>query len=266
MNNNAINPVKKHFLLPLLLITQERNTHHASIAELFIFFIRYSFLFFNEPSSGDKILKRDVSYSGELSSQKSNGARYLDPKYSRWISVDPALGEYVPAAGKANAKDVGGIPGMGGLFNGVNLNLFHYAGNNPVRYVDPDGRISVTSIPFLPHPFPIFPNSTFNDSDGGIIGDGFIHSPDSTTFPDISSFFEMKHKFIKTFAIGIIKLFLDLTNTSDIPSQGVVDGGIEGAPKIDAGKQGKHVKGHPNYNNKKSTWKQGSGLPETQLG
>ncbi|MBQ1832786.1 MAG: RHS repeat-associated core domain-containing protein, partial [Treponema sp.] len=27
------------------------------------------------------------------------GARYLDPKYSRWISVDPALGEYIPAAG-----------------------------------------------------------------------------------------------------------------------------------------------------------------------
>ena len=26
------------------------------------------------------------------------GARYLDPKYSRWISTDPALGEYIPKA------------------------------------------------------------------------------------------------------------------------------------------------------------------------
>jgi RHS repeat-associated protein len=26
------------------------------------------------------------------------GARYLDPKYSRWISADPALGEYLPQA------------------------------------------------------------------------------------------------------------------------------------------------------------------------
>lgn len=29
---------------------------------------------------------------------------------------------------------------MGCLFNTVNLNLYHYAGNNPVKYTDPDGR------------------------------------------------------------------------------------------------------------------------------
>jgi hypothetical protein len=28
---------------------------------------------------------------------------------------------------------------MGGVFNLVNLHLYHYAGNNPVKYVDPDG-------------------------------------------------------------------------------------------------------------------------------
>jgi hypothetical protein len=31
---------------------------------------------------------------------------------------------------------------MGGVFNYVNLHVYHYAGNNPVKYVDPDGRIS----------------------------------------------------------------------------------------------------------------------------
>ena len=31
------------------------------------------------------------------------------------------------------------LPGMGGVFNVVNLHLYHYAGNNPVKYTDPDG-------------------------------------------------------------------------------------------------------------------------------
>jgi hypothetical protein len=34
----------------------------------------------------------------------------------------------------------GNLPGKGGVFNTVNLHLYHYAGNNPVKYTDPDGR------------------------------------------------------------------------------------------------------------------------------
>ena len=90
-------------------------------------------------------LHKKNSYLHALQGNGEMGARYLDSKYSRWISVDPALVEYVPGAGKANAKDAGGLPGMGGIYNSVNGNLYHYAGNNPVKYVDPDGRIAEIS-------------------------------------------------------------------------------------------------------------------------
>ncbi|GHU68535.1 hypothetical protein FACS189447_10980 [Spirochaetia bacterium] len=70
------------------------------------------------------------------------GTRYLDPRTSRWISGDPAMGEYIPGA-PINAevrKSNQNLPGGGGIFNIVNLQVFHYAGNNPVKYIDPDGR------------------------------------------------------------------------------------------------------------------------------
>jgi RHS repeat-associated protein len=72
------------------------------------------------------------------------GARYMDPKISRWLSGDPAVGEYIPSApvSEEAKKRNGSLPGMGGVFNYVNLHVYHYAGNNPVKYTDPDGRIS----------------------------------------------------------------------------------------------------------------------------
>ena len=56
------------------------------------------------------------------------GARYLDAKYSRWMSADPAVGEYMS-----------GSSAGGGIYNTVNFSLYHYAGNNPVKYIDPTG-------------------------------------------------------------------------------------------------------------------------------
>jgi RHS repeat-associated protein len=70
------------------------------------------------------------------------GARYLDPKTSRWLSTDPAMGEYIPGApiNDEVRRQNRNLPGMGGVFNYVNLHTYHYAGNNPVVLTDPDGR------------------------------------------------------------------------------------------------------------------------------
>jgi RHS repeat-associated protein len=76
------------------------------------------------------------------------GARYLDPKVSRWLSADSAMGEYIPSApiSEEARRRNGNLPGMGGVFNYVNLHAYHYAGNNPVKYTDPDGNTASFSI------------------------------------------------------------------------------------------------------------------------
>ena len=55
-----------------------------------------------------------------------------------------ALNDYIPIAPTDDEakKHNENLPGMGGVFNVANLHLYHYAGNNPVKYTDPDGRAS----------------------------------------------------------------------------------------------------------------------------
>ncbi len=69
------------------------------------------------------------------------GARYRDAKTGVWLSVDPYLEKYFPSGNEDNDSN---LP-AGGIFNSINMNLYHYAGNNPIVLTDPDGNYTLES-------------------------------------------------------------------------------------------------------------------------
>ncbi len=73
-------------------------------------------------------------------------ARNYDPRTGRWLSVDPAMEEYLPIAPTSDqAREHNqNLPGMGGVFTSVNLQIYHYGANNPLKYVDPTGMTNET--------------------------------------------------------------------------------------------------------------------------
>jgi RHS repeat-associated protein len=80
------------------------------------------------------------------------GARYLDPRFSKWMTADPALGSYLPGAGAAVAyqspalanawRGHPDLPGLGGTFTPSNLALYGYGHQNPATLGDPNGRMA----------------------------------------------------------------------------------------------------------------------------
>ena len=70
------------------------------------------------------------------------GARYFDARANIWASPDPILDKYLPdEIEERNAK----LAGMGGIYRPVNLGMYAYAHNNPVKLTDPDGNATAAA-------------------------------------------------------------------------------------------------------------------------
>ena len=71
-------------------------------------------------------------YTGKELDPETNlyyfGARYYDPRTQLWQTPDPVLDAYLDGAPNA------------GVFHPTNLAAYTYAGNNPVKLTDPDGK------------------------------------------------------------------------------------------------------------------------------
>ena len=100
------------------------------------------FTFSSKPRLGAKVTGKELD---EETGYYYFGARYYDPKISLWLSTDPALGEFIPSGAQLffpeqafNAKS---LKGAGGIYKSVNINVYNYVTHNPLKYVDPDGRI-----------------------------------------------------------------------------------------------------------------------------
>jgi RHS repeat-associated protein len=60
------------------------------------------------------------------------GVRYLDPRFSKWMTADPALGGYLSTRG---------VDKSAGIYTPPNLALYGYGWNNPARFNDPNGSL-----------------------------------------------------------------------------------------------------------------------------
>ena len=164
-------------------------------------------------------------------------ARFYDSTNRTWMTMDPI-------------KD--------------GLNWYQYAFSNPTTYWDPTGMFAaeltagaavnpyvLAALIIAGGTFALLPQETKDQINAGIT------NVLSNAVRAVGSYFSSYSGCQTEYA----------ENHSSLPQQGNVEGDVDGAPPVDAGKQGKHVEGHPNYESGKSTWANGEdGVHETQEG
>lgn len=148
---------------------------------------------------------------------------------------------YNPEVGRFLNADIYTSTGQGLLGN----NMFAYCLNNPVRYADHSGELVVE-----------------------------ISIATVVAYAGIAlCAFALAHigaKLVITIVEYLTEQWAYSSSTimhsaeETLPQQGLVEGDPE-APPVDAGKQGKHVPGHNNYDEGKSAWPEGqNGVQQTQ--
>ena len=161
---------------------------------------------------------------------------YLQSRY-----YDPEIGRFINADAFAST-------GQGILGN----NMFAYCNNNPVNYKDPNGQ----------EPFA----ATITVTAAGVVTVVILVAGVAvTSYCAVKALWE-----IGGWIADLIQVALDAHASSKegveetLPQQGLVEGDPE-APPVDAGKQGKHVPGHNNHDENKSSWPKGqNGVSQTQ--
>ena len=136
--------------MQISVIEENRIRHAITLKNREWIFIKATFSPAGKPFENDTLLNT-YDVGKELDEETGlyyYGARYLDPKTSRWLSTDPAMAEYIPQApiNDEARKRNQNLPGLGGIFNYVNFHVYHYGGNNPIKYTDPDGRTVTVQI------------------------------------------------------------------------------------------------------------------------
>ena len=156
------------------------------------------------------------------------GFYYLQSRY-----YDPAICRFINADSYASTGQ--------GL---VGYNAFAYCLNNPIAYADSIGTTAIEVVGII------------------LIGVIVVIGCIATAHCVATAVTSMVDLLLQK--ISSARANARLTTQSTLPQQGLVEGDPE-APPVDAGKQGKHVPGHNNYDKGKSSWPEGqTGVEQTQ--